>query len=197
MSRRTEELHALRGLRDIILAAPAESVTETVRDVASRCASLGPRSYGPKSELAPMGGGGGCVDFDLALPRTPPEEQILKTSQNPELAPIESAPIGRPTWLSVFGAAWRDKLGGSPPWGQLARALKPVVAEHGEAETLRRWKNYLIGAGAQYVSPARFASTFGAWTTPDPDKWKHDPSEFRPGESHESYIHRQVRGHGR
>lgn len=72
----------------------------------------------------------------------------------------------------------------------MARSLKPLVTEHGADEVARRWSHYLTSAEARYVSVPRFAETFGAWTTPDPDAWKHDKTAPRPGESVDAYIMR-------
>lgn len=142
-----------------------------------------------------MGGGGGVFDSDLSLPGTSSKGEIIKSNTS-EMGP-NSGPNSRETWLSPFASAWRQQFQASPPWGQLARSLRPLIAEHGDEEVLRRWKNYLLGAGAQYVSPTRFATTFGAWTTPDPDAWRHDPSQFRPGETTDDYIARRTSGKGR
>ena len=139
---------------------------------------------------------GGCVDSGLSVPGTSTNGEILKSTTKPHVSAKSNA-NSRPTWLSAFGSAWRERFAASPHWGQLARAINPLVTEHGEAEVLRRFKNYLLGSGAQYASPARFAITFGAWTTPDPDAWRHDRTAFRPGESQDAYIARLTSGNGR
>jgi hypothetical protein len=65
--------------------------------------------------------------------------------------------------LSPFYDAWVEQYGGKPSAGQLAKAMKPLLEEHDEAETLARWRYYLKQTEASYASPQRFASTFGQW----------------------------------
>lgn len=197
MSRRTDELLALRDLA-VIVHALLDGAVElaAVREAVLLCDALRPRGYEPRKRFGADGGeGGGCVDFDLALPGTSPEEQILKSKSKPPIGPNQFGPT-RATWLSPFGAAWvgRFGVGSQPPWGILARSLKALVAEHGSDEVARRFKNYLSTAEARYVSVPRFAETFGAWTTANPDAWKHDPVEPRPGEDGDAYLARQIRG---
>lgn len=102
----------------------------------------------------------------------------------------------RSSWLGPFGAAWKTRYGpnAAVPWGRIGKALRDLVAAEGIDEVLRRFTNYLTGTSAQYVNPQRFAQTFGEWTRPNPDAWKYDVTEFRPGESQDAYIARQVRG---
>ena len=67
------------------------------------------------------------------------------------------------TWLTPFWDAWLAQYQGEPNGGQLAKALKPLVDQHGADKTLRHWKEYLADNEAKFASPARFKSTFGAW----------------------------------
>lgn len=95
------------------------------------------------------------------------------------------------TWLSVYGEAWESALGGRPPWGQLARFVKPLRDAYGEDEVLRRFKIYLADAG-KYASPTRFAQTFGLWKQSPPQS-RGNPLDPRPGESADDYIARVAR----
>jgi hypothetical protein len=45
----------------------------------------------------------------------------------------------------------------------LSKALKPVHDEHGESETVARWRYYLEQTRPEYANPHRFASTFRRW----------------------------------
>lgn len=140
--------------------------------------------------LEGLGGGGGCVDSGLALPGTPPEEQILKTSQN-KRAKIEK----RGTWLSPFAAAWvaRFGVGSSAPWGRLAKELHALVEQFGADAVLIRWKNYLASSQPQYVSPTRFASTYGSWENPARRNVPGEVPYQEPDESIDAYIVRLAR----
>ena len=91
---------------------------------------------------------------------------------------------GDKTWLSPFGEAWRNRYGGSPNWGQLARALKEPVGNLGEVECLRRFKNYLAAVSGQYANVFKFAATLGEWSE---EKSSRDPTVIRPGESLDAY----------
>ena len=67
------------------------------------------------------------------------------------------------TWLTPYFDAWHTRYGGTMPCGVVAKVLKPLEAEHGPEETLRRWIVYLTSTDGRFVSPARFASTWGEW----------------------------------
>ena len=68
-----------------------------------------------------------------------------------------------PTWLSPYAEVWRTHYGGEPPWGQLGKVMKVVVAAIGERQALLAWENFCTKTPAQYVSIPKFAQTFGAW----------------------------------
>lgn len=70
---------------------------------------------------------------------------------------------GRPTWLTPFGDAWTAALDGIPPWGPLAKELKPVVDRLGEDATLAGWRRYLAETEGRFVSPSAFAKKVGLW----------------------------------
>ena len=61
---------------------------------------------------------------------------------------------------------WKTRHGGSPNFGQFGRVLKPLTAEHSEAEVLKRWQHYLDTQDPQYQSINHFASRFGQWAPP-------------------------------
>jgi hypothetical protein len=65
--------------------------------------------------------------------------------------------------LTPFCDLWVAQYGGTPQAGWLAKALKPLVDEHGPDETIRRWRYYLSQTPAEYASPTRFAATWGRW----------------------------------
>lgn len=196
MSRRTDELLALRDLAKIVhgLLDGTHDVA-AVREAVLLCDAFRPREYQPRNPICADGGeGGGCVDFDLALPGTSPEEQILKSKSKPAIFP--NIFPNRGTWLSPFASAWVTRFGKgcAVPWGVLARALRNLVTEQGEAEVLRRWKNYLASTTPQYVSPPRFAFTFGSWDRPQPRKLA--PGEIPdqlPDEDDDAYAMRLAR----
>jgi hypothetical protein len=83
-----------------------------------------------------------------------------------QVLPEPGAVMGRPTWLTPYGAAWESVLGpGSAPWGQLAKYLKPLLAHYEEAALCARLTAYCTEAG-KYAAPARFAATVGLWEPP-------------------------------
>jgi hypothetical protein len=65
-----------------------------------------------------------------------------------------------PTWLSPFSSLWTV---GTPPFGQLAGVLKPLIATHNEAEVLEHWSRYLQSTEPKFWSPRRFQNTYNAW----------------------------------
>ena len=62
--------------------------------------------------------------------------------------------------MTPFSGLW---TAGSPPFGQLAAVLKPLVAEHGEADVLTHWTHYLAGTEPKFWSPRRFSATYNTW----------------------------------
>lgn len=66
-------------------------------------------------------------------------------------------------WVRGLGREWRDTYGGEPAYGQIGRACKKLVAEHGLDQVAVRWRNYLRATEARYASPSRFAQTYGSW----------------------------------
>lgn len=72
-------------------------------------------------------------------------------------------PDAKQTWLTPYWDAWVARFDGKPVAGPLVRNLKPLHDQHGLEKTLKHWTNYLASAEGQYVSPSRFATTFGEW----------------------------------
>lgn len=70
----------------------------------------------------------------------------------------------RATWLTPYGDAWTQSYGGTPPWGELAKALQLHEAALGADEVLERWRLYCAHTPGRYASPTRFAQTIGVWT---------------------------------
>lgn len=168
---------------------------EALRQAVALWDAFRPLPFRRRIALSGVGGeGGGVSAGQESQEHTVASVEDPIQSQLPEDSAKSSAKS--PPWLGRFAAEWRSRFGegSQPPWGAMGRALKPLIAECGIEEVRKRWANYLLTAEARYVSPQRFAMTFGAWVTSHPDAWKYDPTEFRPGESHEAYIRRQVRG---
>lgn len=198
MSKRAEAFAAMRHVADTAKLLLGGSVDiEALRQAVALWDAFRPLPYRRRIALSGRGGeGGGVSAVEVTESQTSigtsEGETILK--EIPNVSAKSSAKS--PSWLGRFAAEWRSRFGegSQPPWGAMGRALKPLIAECGIDEVRKRWANYLVSAEARYASPQRFAMTFGAWVTSHPDAWKYDPTEFRPGESHEAYIRRQVRG---
>jgi hypothetical protein len=199
MSKRSEQLAAMRHVADTAKSLLGGTVDiEALRQAVAFWDAFNPLPFRRRQiALSQDGGRGGCVDSSLLVPGTSTNGEISKLTTTPRDSAKSVSAKGPPTWLSVFASEWRKRFDASPHWGQLARALGPLVAERGEEKVLAHWKNYLLGTGAQYASAARFAATFGAWTTADPDAWKHDLTAFRPGETIDAYIMRHGARGGR
>lgn len=116
-------------------------------------------------------------------------------STEPGKPPAQSAGPKGKSWLTPYGDAWKARFGANsvPPWGNMARILKPLVATHGDAVVVPRFVNFLAASEVRYVNLWRFQATFDQWETADPDAWRHDPTAPRPGESTDAYITRLTR----
>lgn len=88
----------------------------------------------------------------------------------------------RETWLTPYWDAWVARFGGKPPAGQLAKALKPLHDEYGLTQTVKHWGNYLASTAAPFVSPTRFAATFGEWAVPRANG-RRDPLDAFPADA--------------
>jgi len=76
---------------------------------------------------------------------------------------------GVQTWLSPFAAVWRSAYPSAQvPFKQLARELKPLTEAHPTERIVAELEAYLKKTPPQFLSPHRFAMTFGAWTKPEP-----------------------------
>lgn len=71
-------------------------------------------------------------------------------------------------WVAEAAADFCGRFGGVANHGKVGRALKPLVSAHGWPEVRARWRRYLAATEARFVSPARFAETFGGWATDAP-----------------------------
>jgi hypothetical protein len=92
---------------------------------------------------------------------------------------LRSAPAApRETWLTPFGTTWQVAYGGDPAYGELAKHLHPLVVQHDHGEVLEHWGRYLEATDAQFVSPARFAQTYGRWGKPERPTRDHLPDMY-------------------
>jgi hypothetical protein len=71
-------------------------------------------------------------------------------------------PKGVETWLTPFGEAWTERMGGVLSYPRLARAFKPLMALYTSEALESRWRAYLASEG-KWASPERFAATAGLW----------------------------------
>ena len=74
-----------------------------------------------------------------------------------------SASESKTTWLSPYATIWTKVMGGSMSFGQAAKHLKPLDSQHGQEKVCKVLEWYLTNTDPQFVSLARFASTFGRW----------------------------------
>lgn len=135
----------------------------------------------------PVGGEGGGVSCSKDLQIT------SKVVRAPNLKSKEKIPHVvqcTTTWLSPYLDAWVARFGGRASPGILAKYLAPLVEQYGPEKTLTHFTNFLAGSDARFVNVARFAQTFGMWTSTLPEAWRHDPKALRPGESDDQYFHR-------
>jgi hypothetical protein len=73
---------------------------------------------------------------------------------------------GKRTWITPYLDLWETAMGGEPPLGQLLKAIGALRKKHDETEILGRMETYLLehrGDRAAFVSPQKFAQTFGQW----------------------------------
>ena len=80
-------------------------------------------------------------------------------------------------WPAQASAIWKLKMGGPMAPGQLARTLKPVVDEHGEAAVLAAWDTYLSVENPKYASPTQFVQKFAHWRDYKPTTKGHHLAE--------------------
>jgi hypothetical protein len=66
----------------------------------------------------------------------------------------------KPTWLTPFADAWRANRG-EPPFGRMAKSLRPVVAAHGLRQALMVWEGYLDDRRDKgFCTPEDFAGSY-------------------------------------
>lgn len=66
----------------------------------------------------------------------------------------------RAGWVQQLGGLWRRRYGGEPPWGRIAKQLRPVSTEN---DLIPRFSAYLAATDARYVNLLKFVETFGSW----------------------------------
>lgn len=99
-----------------------------------------------------------------ARPRARGEgEKRREEGEKKEPSPRAAGRKGDATWITPYGAVWKEKFGGDMPIGPAVTALAPLRTEYGHTEVLRRWRNYIAVATAEHVNAARFASTWNRW----------------------------------
>ena len=76
-------------------------------------------------------------------------------------------PAGR-SWSAEACDDWIDVTHGVAPGGQIGKHLKPVVDACGWDDVRPAWQRYLDETEVQFLSPARFAQTYGRWSTSKP-----------------------------
>jgi hypothetical protein len=96
------------------------------------------------------------------------DNQDVKQNPTPAVASAVASkrettpPASGFAFMGVFREVWKASYGGEIPKGS-AKNLKPLITEHGEEETLRRFRIYLDATEGSYANVSRFASTFGTW----------------------------------
>jgi uncharacterized protein YdaU (DUF1376 family) len=111
----------------------------------------------------------------LSVPKPQPQPQPRTKNQEPTdnglpAAPQPAAlvPVVKPrkeSWSRDACDVWIERFGGTAPGGQVGKALKPLVDQHGWEEVRDSWRSYLAQTEAEYASPSRFASTYGNWVS--------------------------------
>lgn len=112
------------------------------------------------------------VDVPTGVPTKPPPVGMgigeggrgsIKTTSRSRASRTQQGDPSKVTWLTPYWDAWIDAYDGKPNGGVLAKALKALHDEHGEAVVLPRWRYFLSETPAGFVNPHKFASTFGSW----------------------------------
>lgn len=164
-----------------------------------RCLSALSRIAGFTSPTSRGVGGRGGYVFEAGDPSETGTNHREPDAKLPN--PTERSEVGtsKSTWLSVYCAAYREIYGENATQvtiRRMARTMKQLEAEHSREEIVTRYRRYLSQTAARFYSVEHFGSSFAGWRegAHDPDAWKHDPTAFRPGESHEAYIRRTSEG---
>jgi hypothetical protein len=74
-----------------------------------------------------------------------------------------AAAASKTTWLTPFGDIWKRSYGGAIGWGEAARAMKPLVDEHGSPAVEYAFERYCSQTEARFATTTRFSQTYGTW----------------------------------
>jgi len=102
---------------------------------------------------------------------------LSSSSVKAEATTKEQDLLPKTTWLTPYENLWREHFSAALPFGQAAKVLKPLEAEHGSLAVLRALGNYLAahaGERSAFVSLPKFAATFGQWLNPTRPKSRQD-----------------------
>jgi hypothetical protein len=74
---------------------------------------------------------------------------------------------GRATWLTPYSEAWHARFGSEakPPFGQMARYVRPLDEEHGAKIVAVEFAAFLRTTDLTHMSLAKFPSGYGSWLT--------------------------------
>lgn len=67
-------------------------------------------------------------------------------------------------WVAEAAEDWNRQTLGVIAIGHLGKALKPLIDLYGWGKVRPVWQRYLKTVEARFLSPSRFAETFGAYT---------------------------------
>ena len=96
-----------------------------------------------------------------------PRKAQAEEEADPEEDRKDLLPAGR-SWSAEACDDWAERTAGIAPGGQIGRHLKPVVDACGWDDVRPAWQRYLDETEVQFLSPARFAQTYGRWSTSKP-----------------------------
>ena len=116
----------------------------------------------------------------LSEPIGPPCAVRRAPAPAPAPAPtVPAVPAGQVliAWSRQACDSWIERFGGTAPGGQIGKALKPLVDQHGWEIVRQAWCSYLRQVEPEYASASRFASTFGRWTGTAPPGAKSTVTE--------------------
>ena len=105
----------------------------------------------------------GNPEATLRLPSTQPAHEQASSLRFSSL-PSPKRARGKPTWLTPFADAWKDRVDGRFAFGKAAPPLKELVADHGSEPVVEAFRVYLEATEPKHLSVARFAETYGQWS---------------------------------